>query len=125
MINLTMIGNLGTDARINETNGRKAISFAVAHNVEFKDAKGQEIKRTTWVNCTIWKEQGQSAKIKEYLLSGTKVWIEGEPSVRTYKNKEGITVAAMDVNVRRVELLSAKQQEQAPEPAQASDNPPY
>ncbi len=115
MINLTMIGNLGADARVNDTNGRKAINFAVAHNNEYKDSNGQKVKQTIWVNCTIWRDKGQSAKIAEFLTSGTKVYVEGEPHVRTYKNKEGIEVAAMDLTVRRVELLSSQQVSSQPQ----------
>lgn len=107
MIDLTVIGNIGRDASINENNGRKAINFAVAHNSKYKDADGTEINKTTWVNCTIWRGQGESVKIKDYLLSGTLVACKGEPSIRTYKDKEGHTVAALDLTVYKVELLSS------------------
>lgn len=108
MINLHVIGNIGRDASINETNGRKAINFAVAHNNDYKDSQGNEIKNTIWVNCTIWRKSGDSLKIKDYLTAGTQVFIEGEPSVRTYKNKDGIHVATLDCNVRKIELLGSK-----------------
>jgi single-strand DNA-binding protein len=111
MINLHVIGNIGRDASINETNGRKAINFAVAHNNDYKDSQGNEIKNTIWVNCTMWRKPGDSLKIKDYLTAGTQVFVEGEPSVRTYKNKDGIHVATLDCNVRKVELLGGSKKQ--------------
>jgi len=112
MIKLQAIGNVGKEAKVNETNGRKAINFNVAENQKYKDAEGVQHEKTTWINCTIWRESNQSTEIAKYLKPGTKVFIEGLPSVDTYQNKEGKTVANINLNVKQVELLSAKDKEE-------------
>lgn len=126
MINLFVIGNIGRDATINETNGRKAINFAVAHNSSYKDQSGSEIKKTIWVNCTLWRDKDQKASVKEYLKAGVLVAVHGEPSVRTFKNKDGAFVAAMDLNVNKLELLSSsKHEETSNTEAEQTERKPY
>lgn len=112
MIYQIVTGRIGRDASINEVNGRKAINFAVADNQTFKDQSGTEVQKTTWVNCTMWRDQGQSVKVKEHLTAGTLVAVHGEPSVRTYKNAENVVVAAMDLNVHKLELLSSPKEKE-------------
>lgn len=105
--NLFVIGRIGKDASINETNGRKAINFAVAHNSSYKDKNGTEVQKTVWINCTMWRDKDDNATVANYLKSGTQVAVQGDPSVRTYTNSDGVSVAAMDLHVTGLKLLSS------------------
>jgi len=121
MLKLQCIGNVGQNAKITEVNGRKSINFSIAHNRSFTNAEGVKTEETIWLSCSYWKDKDQSIKIAEYLTPGTKVFIEGVPSVRTYKNKENQSLSAFNVNVIHVELLGSKKGEgnktqEAPEP---------
>ena len=100
-----VIGHLGQDAQLNENNGRKVLNFTVAHSVKFKNSEGEEKTRTTWVNCAYWNDRVE--KLVSYMKKGTLVAVEGEPYTRTYVNREGITLASFDLNVKMVNLLSA------------------
>ena len=88
MLKMTLIGNIGQDAKIRETNGRTSINFSVAENQKYTNSEGVKVEKTTWVNCTIWRDPGQSVKVAEFLLAGTKVYAEGRPAVHFYENKE-------------------------------------
>ena len=133
MLKLECIGNIGQNAKINEVNGRKSINFSLAHNRSFTNAEGVKVEETIWLSCSYWKEKDQSTKVAEYLTAGTKVFVEGIPSVRTYKNKDGQTLAALNVNVIHIELLGGKKDEgtkaqETPEPgapAPQNDDVPW
>ncbi|MCK4661340.1 MAG: single-stranded DNA-binding protein [Bacteroidales bacterium] len=113
MLKLQVIGNLGSDAKVNEVNGRKAINFNIAENRNYKDKEGIKHEVTTWLNCTMWKDNNQSVEIVKYLKKGTKVYIEGLPAVQTYVNKEKKTIGMFGLNVRNIELLSKKTEEES------------
>jgi single-strand DNA-binding protein len=111
MLKLQVIGNVGQDAKVNETNGRQAINFTCAVNRKWKDKDQVQHETTNWINCTIWRDKGQSIEIAKYLTKGTKVFVEGRPDCHTYEDKEGHIVASLDVRAINVELLSAKPKE--------------
>jgi single-strand DNA-binding protein len=107
------IGHLGNVADVRHTeNGSAAIGFSVAVSESYTDKQGQKVENTTWVNCTIWKKQGESTKIADYLLKGTKVLVEGKPTAQAYQANNGESKASLNVKVDRVELLSSKSDQQ-------------
>lgn len=118
MQKIQTIGHIGQDAKINEYNGRKAISFSVAANRKYVDSNGVTHEQSTWYSCTKWVGEGRSTELAKYLTSGTKVFIEGIPSVSIWTNKEGKPVANLNVDVREIELLSSKKDEQSQTPPQ-------
>lgn len=113
MIKLQVIGNIGGDARVNDVNGRKSVNFSVAHNKKYKDAQGVEIESTFWISCSYWKNEGQSIEVAKYLVSGTKVFVEGIPEAKMYKNKSGQMAVSINCTVTNLELLSAKKDQAA------------
>lgn len=112
MLKIQVIGNVGQDARVNAVNGRKSVNFSIAHNKKYKDSDGTEIESTFWVNCSYWKNDGQSTEIAKYLTTGTKVFVEGIPDVKLYKNKSGQMAASINCTVVNIELLSPKKEQQ-------------
>lgn len=119
MIKMQLIGNVGQDARVNDVNGRKSINFSLAHNRKYRNAENVEVEQTTWVNCSYWKNSEQSVEIAKYLTAGTKVYAEGTPEVKSYKNKDGVMVAGLNLTVILVELLAVKKDEANGEPERA------
>ena len=105
MIKLQVIGHLGRDCVQNEVNGKQVINFNVAHSEKFKDAQGQQVERTTWVNCAYWTDK---TGIAPYLVKGQLVYAEGTPDVETYTNKEGQTAANLRLRVFSVQLLGGR-----------------
>lgn len=93
---LRIIGNLGADATITNVNGKSVINFSVAATDKYKDKQGNIKEDTTWVACSFWTEK---PNLVPYLKKGTQVALEGKPSVRTYNNKEGRTLASLECAV--------------------------
>ena len=107
MLQLQLIGNVGSDAVVKEANGNKFVSFSVGTNEKFKDANGDKVEKTTWISCILAKE----SPVKDYILKGTKVFIEGDLSVKSYKANDGTYQVGVNCRVRRIELLSSKKED--------------
>jgi single-strand DNA-binding protein len=102
MIKLQVIGHLGKDCLTNTVNGRNVINFTVAHSERYKDAQGNMVERTTWVECAYWTDR---TAIVPYLRKGQQVYVEGTPSTDHYQNAQGVTMSKLKLNVREVQLL--------------------
>lgn len=107
MLQLEIIGKLGADATIKEFNGQKFIAFSVAHTESYTDGQGQKHERTTWVSCL---KYGESAVIN-YLKKGTRVFLRGELSVKTYE-AGGTVQAGINCKVKELQLLGGSRPEQ-------------
>ena len=111
MQKLTLIGNLGNDAVVNEVNGVKVIGFSVAVNERYTDKDGVVNEKTVWINCNLWRD-GKSCAIAQYLTSGTKVYVEGKPDIRLYTDKNNKPAAALNCIVNNIELLSSAKKDE-------------
>jgi single-strand DNA-binding protein len=106
MNQLQVIGNLGADAEIKESNGQKFVSFKVADSQRWTDANGESHESTVWVGCIM---SGDGGNLLQYLKKGTAVFVEGRMSTRIYSSeKQRAMVAGIDLSVRHVELIGAK-----------------
>jgi single-strand DNA-binding protein len=101
MIKTSVIGNLGKDANVKEVNGKKVINFSVAHTEKFKNANGEDISKTTWVECAYWNDK---TAVVPYLKQGTLVYVEGMPEADAYL-KDGEAKATLRLRVGTVQLL--------------------
>lgn len=115
MQKIIITGNVTRDAKINETNGRKAINFSVAVNEHYKDAEGVKHERATFYSCTLWREGNQSTEISKYIVKGGKVMVIGKPGAELYKDKENKTAIDMRINVAEIELLSKVEKDEKTE----------
>ncbi|MEQ1554134.1 MAG: single-stranded DNA-binding protein [Ferruginibacter sp.] len=102
MIKLQIVGNLGADCIQKEVNGRNVINFNVAHSEKYKDAQGNTVEKTTWVNCAYWTDK---VAIVPYLLKGKTVYAEGAPEADAYTNKDGAAAATLRMRVQNIQLL--------------------
>lgn len=103
MLQFTCIGNLGSDAKVQEKDGRKFVAFNVAHTDKWIDQEGKSHETTDWVSCTV---NGDGGNILPYLTTGTKVYVEGRGSVRLYSSpKDRMMKAGANINVTRIELV--------------------
>ena len=104
MRRLSIIGNLTHDATIKEVNNNRAINFSVAVNEKFRNKDGQDVEKTYYYNCTIWRSKESSIAVANFLTKGTKVLVEGLPEARNY-TKDGAVVSYIDINVKELEFL--------------------
>lgn len=103
MLTLEVIGNLGADATIKEFSGQKFIAFNVAHTESYPDSQGNKHERTTWVSCLKFGESG----VINYLKKGTRVFVRGDLSVRTYETNNSVQ-AGVNCRVRELQLLGSR-----------------
>jgi single-strand DNA-binding protein len=111
MILTICIGHLGKDAIVNQVNGKNVINFSVAHTKSYKNAQGQKIESTLWVDCAWWLD---NTTVAQYLKKGTQVYVQGEPSVETYQTQDRQTRATFRIRVEQMQLLGSKQQNGQP-----------
>jgi single-strand DNA-binding protein len=119
MIKLQAIGHLGKDCITNTVNGKNVINFSVAHSEKYKDAQGNLVEKTIWVECAYWTDR---TAIAQYLRKGTQVYVEGAPEVRTYPKNDGTTGASLSVRVQSVQLLGGKSENTSTAPATQGNN---
>lgn len=116
-----LLGNLGRDAETKFTPGGTAVTkFSIATSFNRKDPQSGEWKEeTNWTNITLWNGE----RVSQYLLKGTKVYLEGRLQTRSYEDKDGKKMYATDVVVdaRDVVLLGSGQGRGGEQPADTGD----
>lgn len=84
MIKIQVIGNLGADAELHQSNGSEFISFRVAHT-ESITRNGVQTDSVTWVDVTM---NGNGGQLLQYLKKGAKVFVDGNLALRVYSSKK-------------------------------------
>lgn len=111
MFNVTIIGNLGADAQVINSNGKEYIQFRVAHTDKLKKADGSVQETTVWASCFL---TGHS-NLLQYLKRGTKVYCTGNARLDVYSSaKTHRMEAGLTINVIQLELCGGKQEEEFP-----------
>lgn len=106
MLQLTIIGNLGADAQVKEANGKKFVSFNVAHSEKWVDRDGVIHDNTQWVGCAL---PGDGGNLLPYLKTGTTVMVSGNLKTRVYPSEKARGyVAGLDIAVKQLELVGGK-----------------
>lgn len=102
MLTVQVIGRVGADAEIKESNGNKFASFRVAHSERRTDRTGAFIENTTWVDCVISADSG----VVQYIKKGSLIYVTGNISLRVYSSKKDRCMkAGLQVFVKSIELL--------------------
>lgn len=104
MLTINLIGNLGADAQIKESNGRKFLSFNVAHTEKFTQ-NGQVINRTQWVSVAM---NHYSEKLIPYLVRGAKVYVYGKLNTNIWYDRNKVANVSLNVMADNVELCGLK-----------------
>lgn len=108
MLKVSIIGYLGQDAQLKTFNNVNYVSFSVAHTEKWKDSKtGSDIEKTQWVSCL--KRIGESDKLIQLMKKGSKVYVEGSLSAKTFDNK-GVVEVALNCNVTYLDVTPKEQQ---------------
>lgn len=103
MLQTIVIGNLGADAEVRETNGKKYVSFRVAHS-----ERVGESERTQWVGCLM---NGDGGNLLPWLKRGARVCVIGRLRLRAYSSPTTKQwEAGADVYVETIELVGVRQE---------------
>jgi single-stranded DNA-binding protein len=104
MKQIQIIGNIGQDATIHESNGSKFTRFSVAVSKKYKDINGVEHNVTDWFTCF-----KNPSKTDEFLLKGTQVFLQGDLDVKCEKYESNYLVKCT-IKVQKLQLLNSKTQ---------------
>lgn len=103
MIRIEMIGNLGADAELKDNNGRKFVSFRLAHTDKWKNSQtGQDNVSTMWASCAI---NGDAHNLLPYLKKGVKVFVRGSVQLNMYSSPKthqmecGLNIAVWEIEL--------------------------
>lgn len=103
MFKIEVIGNLGADAEVKESNGIKFVTMRIAHTDSYKDEAGNKHEKTVWIDATM---NDAETKLLPYLKQGVKVFVRGNGSLRVYSSpKDRCMKAGITISVREIELI--------------------
>lgn len=107
MIRIEMIGNLGADAELKDNNGRKFVSFRLAHTDKWKNSQtGQDNVSTIWASCAI---NGDAHNLLPFLKKGVKVFVRGSVQLTMYSSpKTHQMECGLNIAVWEIELCGGK-----------------
>jgi len=101
-----LVGNLGRDAELRYLPGGAPVAkFSIATTEVWNDKAGQRQERTEWHNVDLWGKPAES--LKEYLVKGKQVYVEGRIQTDEYTDKDGIKRKSTKVRCDKVVLLGS------------------
>ena len=120
-----LIGHLGQDPKL-VSNGENSsvVSFSLATNETYKDAKGNKATRTEWHNIVSF---GRVANlIIQYCKRGEFIMLNGRLQTRQYTNKEGQQRYVTEIITEEILFLGGKKSDGTPsaEPMMISTDSP-
>jgi single-strand DNA-binding protein len=106
---VTIVGNLGRDAELKYTpKGFAVLEFTIAVNERSSGGGegGGTPESTTWVRVSLWGKQGET--LKQYLVRGKQVMVDGRLRSREYTDRDGKTRTSLDVRADNILLLGSR-----------------
>ena len=101
-----LLGNITRDIELRHTPSNLAVTeVGLAVNDKRKDANGQWVEETTFVDVTLW---GRTAEVaKEYLGKGSPILIEGRLKLDTWET-DGQKRSKLRVVGEKMQMLGSK-----------------
>ena len=130
MLKLEIIGHAGKDAEMRFTPSGQAItSFSVAHTEQYKNASGEQVKKTVWVRVSVF---GKLAEVcNTYVKKGMLVRVEGRltgdenGNPKIYNKQDGTPAASFEMIANSVLFLSKVEGNVQPEAAPTDEEYPF
>ena len=100
---VVLSGCAGADAEVRNISGNQRLAKVnLAVNEYYKNASGEEVKRTNWFMLTFWNDKADfaSAQIKK----GTRLTVEGKLLSGSYVAKDGSKKFTTDIVVSEVAI---------------------
>lgn len=88
MNTVQILGNLGKDPDIRATGtGKTVATFSVAVKRKYTTQQGEGKELTDWINVVAWGNLAEA--VGNQLKKGSRVFVEGRYSTRSYEDKSG------------------------------------
>ena len=125
-----LLGNVGSDPEIRESNGGKFATFRLATTDKgYTKRDGTQVpERTEW--HSIVANSNIVGVIENYVRKGTKLYIEGKLRTRKYTARDNTERTVTEIYIDNLELLGGKPQDQNTNQQRyqnwgSNDNMPY
>jgi single-strand DNA-binding protein len=117
-----LVGRAGSDAETFFTKSGKPVSkVSLAMNRQWMDSSRQIHEETDWVSVVLWNREN----LAQYLIKGTRLYVEGRLQARSYEDKDGIRRHVTEVVAESVILLggngNGSAHERRPSPEHAAN----
>ena len=102
-----LIGNVGKDPEVHyfDSNTRKASFTLATTDRGFTRIDGTAVpERTEWHNIVVWR--GLAEVVEKYVRKGSKLFIEGKITSRSYEDKSGVKRYVTEITAENLELLN-------------------
>lgn len=114
---IQLAGNVTKDSELKYTQGGSAIlTFSLGVNKTYKDSSGNKVEKPIFPNCVMFGKGAEA--LAQYITKGKGLFVEGELSLETYEDKEGVKKYATKILVREVKFTggpSVNKSESTPE----------
>jgi len=106
MQQIQIVGNVGKDAVVKQTNGAELLFFSVCVTESYTNKDQQKIENSTWYNCV-----GRQTKVCQYIKKGDKIMVQGELKAKIYTNDKKESSIDLSVSIDRIELCANRKPE--------------
>ena len=104
----TLIGHLGADAELRQTqSGESVANFSMATSERWTDKQGEKQEKTTWHRCVLWGKQADA--LTPWLKKGKQCAVTGAIEHRKWTDKDGAEKWTTEIRCFRLELLGSAQ----------------
>lgn len=119
-----IIGYLGRDPEMRFTpSGRSVSNFSVACNHTWKSTDGEKHVETEWFNIVTW---GKLAEIsKQYLVKGSRVYVEGRLQSRTWQDNKGAQHKSIEIVAADILMLSETNNQSEMDDSEETEEYPF
>jgi len=102
-----LMGNLTRDPKVRHTTSGKAVAdIGLAVNDRRKEADGEWVDETTFVDVTLW---GRTAEVAgEYLSKGSPILVEGRLKLDSWQADDGQKRSKLKVIGERLQMIGKK-----------------
>lgn len=110
---VSLIGMVGKDAEVKQTNGVSYARFSLATSTGgYKRQDGTEVpEKTQWHNIVAWRNLSDFAG--KYIKKGMKIAVDGMITYGEYTNQQGQKVNTVEILADDIVLMSMPQSQQA------------
>ena len=101
-----VIGRLGKDAVTSIVDGGSTvINFSLCYSKKYKHKDGTPDELKIWMECSIWKKQGESTEIAAALTKGRQIWCEGQMTADIFIDKKDQPQPVLKLRISNIDLL--------------------
>lgn len=113
MLNVQIIGNLGSDPELKySANGNAVLRANIATNGRVRTQAGEWEDRTEWVRVTVFGQRAES--LSTLLKKGQRIYVSGRLEARPWTGNDGQLKAGLEVVAETVEFFSPRSEDAAP-----------